>query len=63
MMSILPILVSLGESSGITAGTQPVHLPHVHDQKRCLTLHKAKVGQAPDSCFPQRGKPLSSQAV
>ena len=62
-MSILRNLVSLGESSGITAGTLPVHLPHVRDQKRRLTLHKAEVGQAPHSCFPQRGKPLSSQAV
>lgn len=59
----LPFLAFLRESSGITTGTQPVHLPHVHDQRRRLALHKAKVGQAPHSCFPQRGKPLSSQAV
>ena len=56
IVSVLPISASLGESSGITTGAQPAHLPHMHDQRRSLPLHKARAGQAPLQLFPVERK-------
>lgn len=55
-MSVLPISSSLGESSGVTTRAQPAHLPHVHDQRRRLPLHKARAGQASLQLLPAERK-------